>query len=407
MIDLDGLDQMHRNQMASVRQTALDGTVPIVDLIDFRPGMPQIFVKNDVEYLNTWRENRLPQGVKGDITQWKSHFDILGWGAYVDHVLDWMAYTVQHPEVKINHMIVLGGPEGVGKDFILEPLRWAMGEYSRVTECEEILAGYTDFLVRTKHLHINEADPINSYEAKRLHTKLKPFAVGMPDTIPMKQRYCPTFCVQNVVNCTLATNTRNFISAGVTHRYLFLWTNLKMHAQNGVVKPEWQKYWTQAWAWLLHRGGREAVAYELQHRDVSEFNPHMRAPMTPWLSDLIQESRDELEVVIEALRHKKEGCFARDVVSCGDVVETLRRAQLFHNIDLRSLKHSRVDQIMETLEHCMRRDVQGQRLYVLENHHNIAQYTDEILMDYYQTGQTMPDFKGKKSGFLVIPGGLS
>jgi hypothetical protein len=34
--------------------------------------------------------------------------------ADLDHILDAMAFKIQHPNIKINHAILIGGDEGVG-----------------------------------------------------------------------------------------------------------------------------------------------------------------------------------------------------------------------------------------------------------------------------------------------------
>jgi hypothetical protein len=37
------------------------------------------------------------------------------------HVVRWLAHQVQRPAEKINHALVLGGGQGIGKDTLLEP----------------------------------------------------------------------------------------------------------------------------------------------------------------------------------------------------------------------------------------------------------------------------------------------
>ena len=46
----------------------------------------------------------------------------LGWEKEMDHMIKWMAFTIRHPDVKINHMLILGSGEGGGKDWLLYPL---------------------------------------------------------------------------------------------------------------------------------------------------------------------------------------------------------------------------------------------------------------------------------------------
>ena len=45
------------------------------------------------------------------------------WPDEAEHLFDYFAHRVQHPDEKINHALVLGGPPGIGKDTMLEPVK--------------------------------------------------------------------------------------------------------------------------------------------------------------------------------------------------------------------------------------------------------------------------------------------
>ena len=47
-----------------------------------------------------------------------------------DHTITWLAHRVQRPGQKINHGLVLGGGQGIGKDSILAPVRYAVGTWN-------------------------------------------------------------------------------------------------------------------------------------------------------------------------------------------------------------------------------------------------------------------------------------
>jgi hypothetical protein len=47
-----------------------------------------------------------------------------------DHLFAWLAHRVQKPEEKINHAIVLGGEQGIGKDTMVEPVKEAIGRWN-------------------------------------------------------------------------------------------------------------------------------------------------------------------------------------------------------------------------------------------------------------------------------------
>ena len=87
-----------------------------------------------------------------------------------------MAYTLKHPEDKINHILVLGGMEGTGKDFLLHPLIESMGEYSTTIDGDELLRDHNEYLLSTKYLHINETELGDHREARQISNRLKRIA---------------------------------------------------------------------------------------------------------------------------------------------------------------------------------------------------------------------------------------
>jgi hypothetical protein len=56
-----------------------------------------------------------------------------------DHCLAWQAQKVQHPEIKINHCLLLGGVPGIGKDLALVPLSEAVGVSNFISLSPKVL----------------------------------------------------------------------------------------------------------------------------------------------------------------------------------------------------------------------------------------------------------------------------
>src|SRR6516164_6123368 len=64
-----------------------------------------------------------------------------------DHILNWLAHRVQRPEEKINHALVLGGNQGIGKDTLLEPVKPAVGPWNfKEVSPPQILGRFNGFL---------------------------------------------------------------------------------------------------------------------------------------------------------------------------------------------------------------------------------------------------------------------
>src|SRR5699024_7426514 len=144
---VDGFVNANLHEDADARKSALqDGFVRKVDRLDYVPGRDRTFEERGITYGNMYFGDQHPTGFEGDAGPWLRHFDVLGWGPYREHILQFMAYTIRHPEVKINHMIIFGSREGSGKDFLLHPLLYAMGEDARVIEGDALTENYTGYL---------------------------------------------------------------------------------------------------------------------------------------------------------------------------------------------------------------------------------------------------------------------
>src|SRR5262249_1504613 len=87
----------------------------------------------DKPNINTINMYRPPLPIGGDadkIALWRTHVDFV-FGEYAEHIIQWLAWRVQHPEVKINHGLLLGSlTQGIGKDMMLKPVRRAIGEWN-------------------------------------------------------------------------------------------------------------------------------------------------------------------------------------------------------------------------------------------------------------------------------------
>ena len=63
----------------------------------------------------------------GDATPWLDHIRRV-FREDAEHIVAWLAHRVQRPQEKINHALVLGGAQGIGKDTLLARI-------SHTTEC--------------------------------------------------------------------------------------------------------------------------------------------------------------------------------------------------------------------------------------------------------------------------------
>jgi hypothetical protein len=85
--------------------------------------------RNNITCLNLYRPPIIKPGNAAQAGPWIEHVHKV-FASDAEHVVRWLAHRVQRPQEKINHALVLGGLQGIGKDTILEPVKHAIGAWN-------------------------------------------------------------------------------------------------------------------------------------------------------------------------------------------------------------------------------------------------------------------------------------
>jgi hypothetical protein len=316
---------------AEARKVALqDGRVRKVDKLDYAPKQPQVFVEGHTMYGNMWSDADQPKGVPGDITRWRDHFDALGWGDSRQHVEQWMAYTLRHPENKINHMLLFGSGEGCGKDFLLYPLIEGMGENGDVISGEELVSDFNEYLLSTKYLHINETELGDRREAMQVSNKLKPIAAAPPNRLGVNQKGIRRIKVRNIINGTMTTNSQLPLRLnGPSRRFYALWSDMNPRDEHGQMRQDWLDYWEDRWNWMKGGGWLNVLHYLYNDVSLVGFNPSEAPPVTEFLKDIQESSKTPQQQTIEAFISNRIGMFKCDLLSAQDMSDTVRTEGVF------------------------------------------------------------------------------
>jgi hypothetical protein len=376
------------------RKQALQGGLVVkVDRMDYAPLMPAVFTDKNVSYGNSWTAEDQLFGVPGDISRWLQHFVVLGWGANRDHVLQWMAWTLLHPDVKINHMLILGGAEGVGKDFLLYPLTKAMGNNFTQIEGEELLSQFQDYMLHTKYLHINETELGDRKEAQAVSNKLKPLAAAPPEKLRINQKGIKPISVRNIASVSMSTNSQlPFRINNISRRMYALWSDLKIRDEKDNMIDGWKEYWVSQWEWM-NNGGAEQVIYYLRNNvDLSNFNPGVAPPVTDFLRNIKEASKSPMQQTIEAFIARRVGCFKCDIVTAGDIATTIKGGGLLNEdivfCDYKLFTPTKIG--------CVLRDISGpvqmrarkkygdMQVWVIRNYSQYQNMTQGEIFDQYE-----------------------
>jgi hypothetical protein len=241
--------------------------------------------------LNLYKPPRL-MGFEGDPTKagrWVDHVFKL-YGDDADHLLNWFASRVQHPEVKINHAVVLGSPmQGIGKDALVTPLRravgsWNFGEIGPIAFMDEEHNAY----VRKVILRVSEVRDLGNFNRWAFYEHSKSLLVTPPETYPVMDKWIARHDVVNCVGVIFTTNnlTNGLCLPAEDRRHFVCWTDLTNADFS-------ESYWTDLFHWYEHEQGIEHVVAFLHARDLSGFNPKAHPPKTKAFWQIVEASHSD------------------------------------------------------------------------------------------------------------------
>jgi hypothetical protein len=242
-----------------------------------------------------------PRAIPGDpdqAGQWLAHISRV-YPEDADHIIGWLAHRVQRPEEKINHALVLGGAQGIGKDTILEPVKHAVGPWNFAEiNPAHLLAQFNPF-TRSVVLRISEARDLGDIDRFKFYDHLKTYTAAPPDVLSCNEKFLPAFPVFNLCGVIITTNYK---SGGIylpadDRRHYVAWSNLTR-----ADFPE--GYWEKLYGWY-RSGGIGHVSAFLRTADISSFDPKAPPRQTEAFWQIVDSSRapedSELADAIEKL----------------------------------------------------------------------------------------------------------
>jgi len=126
-----------KNNIKYVKASAWIAKHRPVETMTWAPGKPQLIsntiadegglrADRGMRCFNLYRAPDIEDGDASKAERWVEHVHKL-FGDDSTHMIKWFAHRVQKPQDKINHAQVLIGHPGVGKDTLLEPVKYAIG----------------------------------------------------------------------------------------------------------------------------------------------------------------------------------------------------------------------------------------------------------------------------------------
>lgn len=267
-----------------------------VHRMTWAPGYPERFQTRTIDATDergadSWMYNKyIPPRTHdkvGDATPWLSLVQRL----YPDdwqHIVLYFADAVQHADKKCNHALVLGsGVHGIGKDTLLAPVRYAVGERNFWIIKPSDLVGTYNPWVATRILQVSESRDLGEGQATisryEMYERMKDLCAAPPTMLTCNDKYIAQHQVLNVLRPVLTTNhaVDGIYIPPEDRRHYCAWSDAeKMDEETA----------TALWEWY-EAGGMDWVANYLTTLDLSAFNRAAPPPQTVWWHQLVEGGR--------------------------------------------------------------------------------------------------------------------
>lgn len=282
-----------------------------VEQMTWVPGIPMVIrdrliaeggwiERKGVSCFNLYRPPTMKLGDPTQVQPWLDHWNKI-YPHDAEHILNWLAHRVQRPQDKINHALMLGGAQGIGKDTGIEPVKRAVGPWNcREVSPKQMLGRFNGFL-KSVILRVNEARDLGDVSRFDFYDHMKSYTASPPDVLLVDEKYLNE---HYVLNCCGVIITTNYKMDGIylpadDRRHYVAWSELTKTD----FKPN---YWNELWGWYDNGGDCNVAAY-LAARDISAFDPKEPPPKTQAFWDIVDANRapeeGELADVLDALHN--------------------------------------------------------------------------------------------------------
>jgi hypothetical protein len=235
--------------------------------------------------LNHYRPPSRAGGDADEATRWVEHVHRLYSKEDAHHIIRWLAHRVQRPAEKVNHALVLGGLQGIGKDTLLEGAIQAVGPWNVQDISPATLLGSFNSYLKSVILRVSEAHDLGDTNRFALYERLKAITAAPPDALRVNEKHLREYAIPNCVGVLITTNHRSdgmFLVADDRRHYV-AWSDRTKED----FEPE---YWRGIWGWY-DAGGLAHVAAYLGELDLSDFDPKAPPPKTAVFWEMVAAGR--------------------------------------------------------------------------------------------------------------------
>jgi hypothetical protein len=265
-----------------------------VEQMTWAPGLPQS-IEDRLINAGGWVERkgvsvfnlyRPPHPLRGDATKAGLWIELVTkvFPDEADHIIMFVAHRVQKPHEKINHGLLLIGPPGIGKDSMLEPVKYAVGPWNFAEVSPPQVLGRFNGHLKSVVLRISEVTDMPEYDRYKFYSHMKTILAAPPDAHRVDEKNLREHYVVNVCGGIMLTNEKTGV-------YLPADDRRHLVARSEVKPTDFAEgYWKDLWGWF-ENGGYGHVAAYLRELDISAFNPKAPPPKTAAFWTIVDANR--------------------------------------------------------------------------------------------------------------------
>jgi hypothetical protein len=204
------------------------------------------------------------------------------------YIIRWLAYTLQHPDVVGETVLVLQGDEGTGKGTLARAMLKIFGPHALpVTQPKHLVGGFSGHLQHCCFLFLDEAFWAGDVQAEG---RLKSLITEA--TITIEPKYFTPFQVPNLLHILMSSNNDWVVPAGPHARRYAVFKVSDEHMNDFA-------YFAALHA-ELDNGGVEAMLYDLLKLDLGDWHPRQIYKTTALMEQKAHSLRG-LDAWIEAM----------------------------------------------------------------------------------------------------------
>ena len=275
------------------------------------PAQPKLVIEAGETKFNLWRPSEI-EPVPGDVTPLVNHVKAL----FPDKseagiVLDYMAFQVAKPGIKVRWALLIQGEPGTGKSFLAKVMKLVLGEKNvRDVSNEEIHEKYTHWQQRCQLVVVEEVKAKGARRSHHLELMNRLKTVITEDYCLIRSMNANVYQQPNRLNILAFTNHKDAIPLDESDRR---WCVLHSPANKISSDTERQDYFTHLFSWAKENA--PAILSYFQTRPLDKFQPNGHAPLTEAKRNVFAMSRDLIEEWITGGIEANTFPFKTDLVS--------------------------------------------------------------------------------------------